>query len=525
MFVAWAETMLVHGEGDLLGEPYRVPAWLQRAAWRFLEYDPVTLDFLAKEILLVCPKGSAKTEGMAALALFRLAGPALPGVDGPRMQPSANIPVAAASWDQAGKLFKHAATNMALGTKDKPSPLAAFVECFDAEIQLRPEHGSGSLYRVAAVAGTNDGGLPTCGFFDEIHEFADSRKQRVHLILSQGGDKRFGYQEVNITTPDDADPESLLGKKVLHAEKVVAGEIDDPSLYYVRYAAPDDCPLNTEDEVFGALDAAHPAEWFDLRNPARRFLSGKIPEHEFRRYWLGQFVRRKGSWLPGQAWEQRAISQEVVPLDDVPGNPIRARWPVEGTEITLGFDGSYNRDATALVGCTLDAYVFVVGVWERPEDAPDGWIIPWDEVLEAAHAAMARWTVKEMACDPYRWRQALKDMQDTYGEEVVTDFPTNSPKRMVPACGSLKAAVIDDPPRVTTDGHPVLERHLRNVVPKYVPTMDGYFITKESQDSPRKIDAAIATVIAFERAMWHAVQKATAAPSVVNLADYLDEED
>ena len=34
----------------------------------------------------------------------------------------------------------------------------------------------------------------------------------------------------------------------------------------------------------------------------------------------------------------------------------------------LGFDGSYNDDSTALVGCTLDdnPHLFVAGAWEKP---------------------------------------------------------------------------------------------------------------------------------------------------------------
>jgi phage terminase large subunit-like protein len=52
------------------------------------------------------------------------------------------------------------------------------------------------------------------------------------------------------------------------------------------------------------------------------------------------------------------------------------------------------------------------------------------------------------------------------------------------------------------DGDPVLARHVGHCVAKETPF--GTIIGKEHPDSPRKIDAAVATVVAFERAAWHA---------------------
>ena len=54
---------------------------------------------------------------------------------------------------------------------------------------------------------------------------------------------------------------------------------------------------------------------------------------------------------------------------------------------------------------------------------------------------------------------------------------------------------------LTHDGAPGLARHLDGAVVKE--TAQGAYITKESKSSPRKIDAAIASVIAIARAQWH----------------------
>lgn len=512
MFIAWAESMLVHGEGDLLGQPYRMPEACKRASYRILEYDPnrlvmvgdvVAFAYVVARALIIMPKGSAKTEFIAALMLFLLAGPSLPTPDGPVMRRSPNIPVAAGSWDQANKLFGDAATNMAKGTADSPAPLAEFVECFDAEIQLRD--GTGKLYRVAAVAGTNDGGLPTAGAADEIHEWT-GRKRRVHLVLFQGLDKRANGLELNITTPDDADPESLLGELAAYGDKVATGEIVDPSFYFLHYAADPKLPLLDDegnldrDLLIAALDAATPAEWVPIPQRADSIIRKNYPLHEVRRYWLGQFARGGGHWLPEGAWEARAVA----------GPP-----PPDGTEVVLAFDGSYRRDSTAIWGCTLEGHIFAVGAWECPDDAGPRWKVPRDEVKQAMAEAMERWTVVELAPDPPGWADEIEGWEASYGD-VVVEFPTNQTARMVPACTRFYSAVAggdedDAAIPLTHDGDPRLTRHLRNAVTKRKP--GGDVITKESLDSPRKIDIAIAAVVAFDRACWHALNTGAAVES------------
>jgi hypothetical protein len=87
--------------------------------------------------------------------------------------------------------------------------------------------------------------------------------------------------------------------------------------------------------------------------------------------------------LPLDSWERLARPRDVP----------------DGEEVVLGFDGSYNRDSTALIGCTLDGYVFVVGRCEKLA-GDDGWRVPRDQVDVAVDRAMRRWQVRELACDP-----------------------------------------------------------------------------------------------------------------------------
>lgn len=104
-----------------------------------------------------------------------------------------------------------------------------------------------------------------------------------------------------------------------------------------------------------------------------------------------------------------------------------------------------------------------------------------------------------MSADPPYWSQQLQRWAERYGAEVVLEFNTYVRKRMAAACASFYQAATAD--GLTHDGHPGLARHIDNAVLKE--TAQGAFITKEDKSSPRKIDAAVAAVVAYNRAMWH----------------------
>ena len=124
----------------------------------------------------------------------------------------------------------------------------------------------------------------------------------------------------------------------------------------------------------------------------------------------------------------------------------------------LGFDGSYNRDATALVGCTLEdvPHVFVVGVWERPPGA-SGWVVPRDEVDECVARALERWNVLELAADPPGWHREIGEWADAYGSPPVIEVPTNNRATMSELCSRLYTAIVNK--NVTHDGNPRLATH------------------------------------------------------------------
>jgi len=70
---------------------------------------------------------------------------------------------------------------------------------------------------------------------------------------------------------------------------------------------------------------------------------------------------------------------------------------------------------------------------------------------------------------------------------------------MAPATDRLYQAVVTG--AVTHDGDARLSAHVAHCVAK--PTPMGDLVSKDKRGSPRKIDAAVAAIVAFDRAAWH----------------------
>ncbi len=70
---------------------------------------------------------------------------------------------------------------------------------------------------------------------------------------------------------------------------------------------------------------------------------------------------------------------------------------------------------------------------------------------------------------------------------------------MTPATDRLYQAVVAK--TVTHEGDSRVAAHIAHCVAKATPM--GDLISKDKRGSPRKIDAAVAAIVAYDRAAWH----------------------
>jgi hypothetical protein len=105
-------------------------------------------------------------------------------------------------------------------------------------------------------------------------------------------------------------------------------------------------------------------------------------------------------------------------------------------KVVLAFDGSASGDSTALIGCTLDGHLFVVGIWQHPPN-DERWRVPRLEVDEAVALAFDRFDVVELACDPWCWRSEIESWSKRHGRRRVVEYNTGAAQRMAPATDRL----------------------------------------------------------------------------------------
>ena len=210
----------------------------------------------------------------------------------------------------------------------------------------------------------------------------------------------------------------------------------------------------------------------------------KVRPSEFERARLGRWVDAAGgdAFLPAGAWAACSTGQPIP----------------DASDIVLALDGSFSQDSTALVAatCSPRPHLDVIGHWQAPDSDP-GYRIPVLAVERAVVEACRRFRVRELTADPFRWQRSL----EVLAREGVTttEFP-QSQARMSPATTGFREAVLNR--EVTHSGHPSLAEHVGNAVLR--DDARGVRITKASKHSTRRIDLAVAAVMANARASHYA---------------------
>jgi phage terminase large subunit-like protein len=176
-------------------------------------------------------------------------------------------------------------------------------------------------------------------------------------------------------------------------------------------------------------------------------------------------------------WSGRQVEDELRP----------------GDRIALGFDGSIRDDATALIACRLhDGLIHPLGIWES-NGLPE-WEVDVLAVDAAVVAAFKTFDVQWMYADPAYWQDIVGRWALEFGDTVVFEFWTGREANMARAIERFHTAVVTD--ALIHTGHPRLARHIANTHKREV--RSGYVLSKEHAKSKRKIDAAIAAILAYE---------------------------
>jgi hypothetical protein len=267
-------------------------------------------------------------------------------------------------------------------------------------------------------------------------------------------------------------------------------------LYDARIAPPD-TDMSDPDSLRAALEFVYAdCDWKrpapnkppDVKPIMERIWSPTSSPDDSKRKYLNWPTAAYDAWLEPQQWKK--LADPTVTVD--PDEPV-----------VLFFDGSKSRDATALIGCTLDAgHVFTLGVWEPNRNK--GETVDLADVDMTVEKAFQDYRVVAFFSDVREVEQfALTTWPGRYKDRLkVWAAPKATPPQ--PVAWDMRGHSYDFAKATeacleeiltgafTHDGNSAVARHIANA--RRRPYRDAVAIGKESPDSPRKIDAAVCVI-------------------------------
>lgn len=531
--VAWMEHFCVHGPGGIQGQPVRLhdEYTLFVVDCYAVGDEPSNAHLLYDSSFLSRPKGCWKSGIGALLGLFEGFGPCRfsgwaeggevytdpwnlgftytyqPGEPMGRHVTAPMIRCMATEENQAAdNVF--ATIHYNLSDEDTLLSRVPGVQVGVEKILLP---WGGDIRVSTASASAKDGGKETFVIFDESHLYNTPELRRMYDTVTRNMVKRKnaydGTWYIETTTMFAPGEESVAELTFQEAEAIAEGRKkrgDHRLLYDHRWGEVKD--EADEEGLKAALTDAYGdcLEWMDLRALVNEFYNTRKKASDNRRYFLNAQTSSSDAWIQVEEWAacKKPEKPSLQPRDMV----------------TLGFDGSVRDDATALVACRVsDSHIQLLGIWEKPDDYEgEDWQVDREAVDAAVAGAMKRYEVVGMYADPAHWQDYLDRWHNEYAhkmqvkvtEKKPLEFWTNRPAAMVAALQRFYEAVQDQslsytPPEDRAGKESGLARALtRHVLNAkiHLGNRAGLLIKKATPHSPKKIDACMAAVLAYEAA-------------------------
>lgn len=513
------------GEQPTLG--YIVLDWIEEnlAAPDRVEYEPLILtneqaqfvlnfyvvDSLTerrryRRALYSRPKGSGKSPFLAALSCAEALGPVLfDGYDA-RGEPVGKewatvrtpwVQLAAVSEDQTRNawtpLLEMLREGPVLDNYPGVEPLGTFVNLPKGRIEY-----------VTSAPTSREGNRPTFAVLDQTEEWKPSNGG-VHLAatIRRNLGKTNG---TSIESPNAFEPgaDSVAEQSAEYFEKIQEGRHAKLSgLLLDHREAPPETDMTDRESLLAGLafaygDSAEAAGgWVDLERIVAEINDLATDPQSARRFYLNQITHASDSWLSQPEWASCTAPDKHV---------------ADREMITLGFDGSRSRvrgvaDATALIGCRVsDGHLFEIGLWEQPNgEAGRSWSVPLIEVNSAVHGAFDRYNVVGFYADPAGWAETVGAWEAKYINRLKVRSSVGHPIEwwMTGGRAAITARALEQFHEAVLNqelSHAAeygLTRHVLNARRRGKPRF-GMQIGKDYPDSPRKIDAAVAAVLAYQ---------------------------
>ena len=481
---------LKHTKGRWRGVPFELLPWQDRIIRDvfgtvkengYRQYNTVYVEI---------PKKNGKSELAAGVALYMTCGDGEWGAEvygcaSDRQQASIVFDVAVDMVDQCPALKKRMKPVMSV-KRLVYKPTNSFYQVLSAEAYTK--HG----LNVHAV------------IFDELH--AQPNRELFDVMTKGSGDARTQPLFFLITTAG-TDRNSVCFEQHQKAEDIILGRKIDPSFYPVIYGASDDADWSSEKVWYEANPSL--GHTIDIEKVKNAYLSAKdnpAEENIFRQLRLNQWVKQSTRWMQMEKWDDCAF-------------PVDERELI-GRECYGGLDLSSSIDITAFVLVfpprdDAEKYIILPYFWipeknmnlrVRRDHVPydvwekqgclmttEGNVIHYGFIENFIDDLGKKFYIREIAFD--RWG-AVQMVQNLEGLGFTVVPFGQGFKDMSPPSKRLMELVLEK--KIAHGGHPILRWMMDNI---FVRTDPAGNIKPDKEKSTEKIDGAVATIMALDRAI------------------------
>ena len=362
-----------------------------------------------------------------------------------------------------------------------------------------------SFYQVLSAEAYSKHGFNIHGVvFDELH--TQPNRKLFDVMTKGSGDARMQPLYFLITTAG-TDTHSICYETHQKAKDILEGRKIDPTFYPVIYGAEQDDDwtdpkvwkkANPSLGITVGLDKVKAACESAKQNPAE--------ENSFRQLRLNQWVKQAVRWMPMEKWDKCEV---VFHEEDL-----------EGRVCYGGLDLSSTTDITAFVlvfppTADDEKYYILPYFWIPEENIPlrvnrdhvpydlwqrqgilettEGNVVHYAYIEKFIEKLGERFNIREIAFD--RWG-AVQMVQNLEGMGFTVVPFGQGFKDMSPPTKELMKLVLEG--KLAHSGHPVLRWMMDNVCARTDPAGN---VKMDKEKSTEKIDGAVATVMALDRAI------------------------
>ena len=481
---------LCHTKGTWAGKPFELIDWQEQIIRDLFGILKPNGYRQFNTAYIEIPKKQGKSELAAAVALLLLCG------DG---EERAEVYGCAADRNQAKIVFDVAVDMVRLCPA-----LAKRVKILESQKTLK-YLPTNSLYQVLSADVANKHGFNTHGvIFDELH--TQPNRKLYDVMLQGSGDARMQPLYFLITTAGN-NQNSICWEVHQKALDIIDGRKHDSSFYPVIYGAAqeDDWSdpkvwkkANPSLGITVSMDKVKAAFESARQNPAE--------ENSFRQLRLNQWVKQAVRWMPMDKWDDCAFTVDPEAL--------------QGRVCYGGLDLSSSTDITAFVLVFPpinedDRYIVLPFFW-IPEDNIDlrvrrdhvnydvwkkqgclktteGNVVHYGYIEKFIEELGTKYNIREIAFDRWGAVQMTQNLENL-GFTVVP-FGQGF-KDMSPPTKELMKLTLEK--KIVHGGHPVLRWMMDNI---YIRTDPAGNIKADKEKSTEKIDGAVATIMALDRAI------------------------